>query len=577
MMRRVGRQYRSWTLVLFGLVFRLVQIGAQEQPSALYQTENFNTDVMFRQSVCDLHEQYDAGNRSLENALEGLELRVVVGTNQYFQLTNGTIDEDYPGLTARLLDELAGRGKFTWRNSFAVSTFVPTENKTWTELLKWTTDTYDVSATWWAQSVDRLALGVSYPEGWYDASIIMVSKKNSDSSKFDPWSWLDPFASGVWIMIGVTIIFSGLVYWFLERIDHKSDKRSLHNSPLESIFLAGILFTSHFLFHPRTHAARLFSLSLAFWALLTGAAYTANLASFLVVQNSPKISISSVDAAVKMNVRICIFESTQADEAFTKAYPLYTNIIRKQEEEEIFLGVASGECTVAVTTVSSWRFWERNVDINDNCHMDWIGRIFMFVSAGFATTSDSGTLCTSLIRDVLNFHFGKMKEEGVLELLWEDHLKRTATIDCQYDTLPAGGEDSSSQLDLSNMGGIFIFHFALSILAIIVALIRKVYDEKKKRDVTLDDPPKMDAKFSNEVVEREEREHSDEWSEDGSVEEAEDAQNYAAMKQDLFRLTSQQKNQAETVEDMNNNISTVVQMLNERKQNRSSDALFFDE
>jgi hypothetical protein len=425
--------------------------------------------------------------------------------------------------------------------------------------------------------VDRLALGVSYPEGWYDASIIMVSKKNSDITKFDPWSWLDPFATGVWVMIGVSIVFSGLVYWFLERIDHKSDKRSLHNSPLESIFLAGIVFTSHFEFHPRTHAARLFSLSLAFWALLTGAAYTANLASFLVVQNSPRISISSVYDAVKMNVKICIYESTQADEAFTKEFPLYTNIIRKQEEEDIFSGVALGECTVAVTTVSSWRFWERNADINKNCHMDWIGRIFMFVSAGFATTSDSGTLCTSLIRDVLSFHFGKMKEEGILELLWEDHLKRTATIDCQYDTSSAGGEDSTSQLDLSNMGGIFIFHFALSILALIIALIRKVYDEKKKRDVTLDASSKIDGKVSNELAEREEREHSNEWSEDDSVEEAKEAQNYAAMKQDLHRLTSQQKKQKNTIEEMNKNISSVVQMLNERKQNRSSDALFFDE
>eukprot|EP00588_Corethron_pennatum_P029704 CAMPEP_0194313844 /NCGR_PEP_ID=MMETSP0171-20130528/10691_1 /TAXON_ID=218684 /ORGANISM="Corethron pennatum, Strain L29A3" /LENGTH=567 /DNA_ID=CAMNT_0039068977 /DNA_START=114 /DNA_END=1817 /DNA_ORIENTATION=- len=456
---------------------------AQELPNKTYQTNQFNTTVTFRQNVCGIQERYNRGEiTNLENALKGTELRTVNAISQYFRLDEtGALDEEYPGLTAVLLDELARLGEFAWRDTYAV-TPAPIKGKTWTHLLQWTSETYDVSVDWWANSLHRMSLGVNFPTGWYDASIIMVGKKNKSSSDaFQMWAWLAPFDLWTWCLILVTIVLSGFTYCLLEIIDTDSDRDHLHDSPLESIFLAAIAFTTHFEFKPRTHPARLFTFSVSFWAMLVAAAYTANLASFLVVKQTPQLQLNSVEDAVRNRVLICVFENTDADEALKRAYP-NAKVIRKVTEAEIFESVLQGDCAVAITTVSSWEFWERDANTNRECNLEWIGRKFRNVEAGFATRADSGTFCTSLIKDVLNILFLKMKDEGFIEQAWKNHLARIATIDCQDRNLRKEDEINAT-MNLKNMGGIFALHLILSAAAIISALMYKLYGKfKPQRD-----------------------------------------------------------------------------------------------
>ena len=95
----------------------------------------------------------------MEDALEGLELPTVNVISQYFRLNEetGALDGDYPGLTSVLLDELARRAEFTWRDSYAVTSEPNIERRrNWTELLQWTAETYDVSLDWWAHSISRM-------------------------------------------------------------------------------------------------------------------------------------------------------------------------------------------------------------------------------------------------------------------------------------------------------------------------------------------------------------------------------------------------------------------------------------
>lgn len=66
-----------------------------------------------------------------------------------------------------MLDELARRARFTWRDSFAVFAEVPIAGKTYTELL----------------SVNGMSLGVSFPEGWFDSSISLVGSKQDSNDK----------------------------------------------------------------------------------------------------------------------------------------------------------------------------------------------------------------------------------------------------------------------------------------------------------------------------------------------------------------------------------------------------------
>eukprot|EP00957_Ditylum_brightwellii_P058465 4433632-Ditylum_brightwellii.AAC.1 len=80
----------------------------------------------------------------------------------------GEVKRSDAGLFVMLIDELATRAGFTWRDSFAAIPLLNSEedvNRTWTELLLWTTDTYDVAVDFFAKTPERIALGVSFPEG----------------------------------------------------------------------------------------------------------------------------------------------------------------------------------------------------------------------------------------------------------------------------------------------------------------------------------------------------------------------------------------------------------------------------
>ena len=95
-------------------------------------------------------------------------------------------------IIVEIMDELAERAGFQWRNSFAV---INDEigNNTFTDLLEWTTSTYDISLDWWTFDIRRMALGVTFPEGWYDSTIIMVGKESSRKA-FEVWAWTEPFS-----------------------------------------------------------------------------------------------------------------------------------------------------------------------------------------------------------------------------------------------------------------------------------------------------------------------------------------------------------------------------------------------
>jgi hypothetical protein len=255
----------------------------------------------------------------------------------------------------------------------------------------------------------------------------MVSQKVSEEgSKFDPWGWLTPFDTYVWILIIVTIFFSSFVYWTLEQLDPTSDSRDERLDAYETTWLFATAFTGQFDFAPQTNAARLFTFSVSFWALLIGAAYTANLASFLVVRNQPKVEINTIDQAVQMNVKMCISGSTGADVAVSNAYP-NANLIRT-DNAGVYEGVNNGDCLIAITTVSSWESYQYDETVNGDCNLAYIGRIWSDVPAGFATWADSGRYCTSLLRDVINLEMSRLKENGFLADAWAEHTQKTGTL-----------------------------------------------------------------------------------------------------------------------------------------------------
>ena len=156
---------------------------------------------------------------SIATALRGRELRPSIVPGPYFRYddVNG-IDPTYPGIHARMLDYIAARGNFTWRGSFGVWTREEKGNRSITDLLVWGADKYDVLVGTYTPSTDRMRRGISFVEGHYDGSLIMIRDVPPPEEEIGWFNWLLPFEPGVWAALLVTVILSSFVYQFIEHI-----------------------------------------------------------------------------------------------------------------------------------------------------------------------------------------------------------------------------------------------------------------------------------------------------------------------------------------------------------------------
>lgn len=427
------------------------------------------------------------GNITLSDALKGLNLSVVLTdyqseANQPFFTLNeeGVIDEENPGLFAIILDELARRAGFSWRNSYGVVLPINSTtdgNKTWTDLLLWEVETFDISAGRWDRSIARMSREIAFPEGWYDSSMIVVHVDDIKENNVNIWSFLLPFQWSVWALLVITIVITGAVYWLLERLDTTSDERLLEDHPGEAVFYTAIAFTGHFDFKPQTSAARILTFSMTFIALILGAVYTANLASFLVARRKPTFTIESIEQAVSMRAPICVQERVNIDDYISGKYPKAV-MVRKEEMEDFPSSLKSGECSVAVMSVSEYQQLSRSSSTNGDCTLSWSGQVENILPAGFASDVDSGTLCTSLVSHVLDLHMIQMKADGFIDREWEAHLQRTGDLNCvEMMNVNASAQEGEDEilysLGVQELAGIFIIHATLLVLAVLLVLLRR--------------------------------------------------------------------------------------------------------
>lgn len=430
-----------------------------------------------------------AGNITLDKALEGLELSVVFlnysdPTNQrLFTLDDGIINPNRQMLLVNIMDELSRRAGFTWRDSFGVVQPIDTStsNHTYTDLLDWQAETYDISAGRWDKSLARIQRSISFPEGFYDASMILVQDDNSKAA-LQIWSVFLPFRWTVWAMTLATIIASGLVYWFLERLNNKADQRQLEHKPGEAIFYTALSFTGHMEFRPRSAPAMIMTFSLTFASLLFSAIYTANLASFLVLQRQPKDFVTSIAEAAFRQVPICLQDRINSYEYIRERYP---DAILKvlPTSDDVYASLRNNTCQVAIDTAASFQQYKRSGKYNADCRLTWNSQVEDFLMAGFATAVDSGILCTSLISSVLDFHFLSMEADGFFDRQWRNHLNRIGASVCGNDQNLDTKEESiigeeTFSLGLREMAGIYIIHAFLMGFALILALLKR---ETKKQ------------------------------------------------------------------------------------------------
>jgi hypothetical protein len=459
---------------------------AQEKPS-LNIVPQYSFNVTYRQNVCNRHDGYDNGSFELRDALEGFELRPLIVIGGYFQLDeNGAINEEDPGLVVGILDELAKRGSFTWRNSFAV-TEGPGEDHTWNDLLAWGTESYDINADWWVSTIERLRVGIGFPEGFVDASFILVGTKkdheHESSKKADFWTWLEPFDHYLWIAIAVTVLISGALYEIVERNDPARDAKSRMWVPGKGLYSSCLAFMQHFELSPGTREGKILAISMAFWSLIITATYTASLASLFVIQTTPSIQIQTVDDAINAGMSMCIWKDGASHAFMLKNYPKGIYVPIPTLGAGHFEGLLDRRCDLVVATIVQWEQVEIDKTINKDCNLERIGRVINFQGAGFGVKADSGRLCTNLVEDVLNLHLVDMNTDGTMDLLKKKDKQKTRDIDCEAINAAADDDVTSNrQLSFKEMAGPFVVHSFLTGMALVLATVSVFVQHSKRKD-----------------------------------------------------------------------------------------------
>jgi Ligand-gated ion channel len=477
----------------------LLSVSSQESPSIF--VDKFDTSKLYRTNVCDRQKQIWNGSLEIKDALRGLNLTVLMTDTHYgneedefFSLKDGKIQQPYPGLSAVILDEVAQRAGFQWRNSFAINAPLDPEtdgNKTWTDILTWGIEVFDISGEVWGQSIERKALGVSFPTGWYDSSIILVEHvpPNQNKEVVNLWSFLAPFNFSVWISIWVFIALTSVVYSLLEYLDVNAKENDPPCSLSKNFYLASVAFSGHFSFKPTTNATRVLGLSWAFWVVIVVSAYTANMASFMVSQKVKIFRLSSIEDAVTQKLPICINQGTFIDSVLSNMYP-DLNLVRMPSIADAFDEIKKDEkvsvCETLAYDMNSVRMYEHSKAVNPDCAVSSskVSQVNMF--SGMATAVDAGRFrCTSLISHVISYHVTEMISDGFVEDAWRTFIARFSTIECVPEPQRDKGGiqfDETFSLTLQDVGGIFVVHTCLSILAIAVAFFQYFYGKAGRKN-----------------------------------------------------------------------------------------------
>ncbi|CAB9525231.1 expressed unknown protein [Seminavis robusta] len=535
-------------LIEFLSVFRTATAFGGEK--AFFTTTQGTPNVTHRQSVCDRFEDFYYKRVELRHALEGLQVNIGLGyyPEGYFNYDpEKGIDRNEPGLVTVLLDELGRRGGFTWRNSFGVYYDPKDYDMDWNQTLHWSIKTYDFVADWWVASRERLNDGVAFVEEFLDSSFVVItrdaldkqtSKKVSVSSFFN---WLKPYDTAVWIMTLFTILLSGGVYQVLEWYADERNDRSAWEWWLGNAYLSFINATQAYEYQPKSLASRIFGISMAIWALVMTATYTANLAS-LLLDREVHYGPQTMEEIAVFGKKLCTWDGTVSDEFVRDTYRTAVRI-PKNSELELYQGLSNGDCDYMLTSMASWNKYKGIKEYNPHCDLFLVGDgayKVLDIGGGFITTIDSGKLCTGFIRDVLNLLVRDMIEDGFLEQAWEHEFARTQTIDCltykpgvfddpassdvdpaedigarsrqlqedyqipesslkntgsHHRLLKSGGKGAAGgavaamgpggvdarTLTLEQMIGTFVCHWGLMIIAIVIAHVTAVYDKHGKK------------------------------------------------------------------------------------------------
>ncbi|CAE7508392.1 GRID1 [Symbiodinium sp. CCMP2456] len=416
-----------------------------------------------RTFLCDNADRIRNGTLAQEDGLRDMHIEVGTGIWDERFLALDETTGAYVGLEVKLLEELSRRGRFTYSLNFHNWT----SSSTWLEQLQDAIGRFDlVTYAYWFITPERMSIGAYSPYGILDAvywAVVMEETKDAIDLE-EIFSFLTPFSGAVWLSFLGLMVATGLMYRVLEVGRNSEDfpdgpqrscKCKVWMQCMDAIFQSSGHITGASSFSPRTWAGKILVMSWTWCVVLILAAYTANLASFLVVQAKSQPSFSSLSGAVNKNKNVCVAANSADHDWFRATFPNYRNLIPVAGgPTERARRLREGTCDVATLAKFEYEFLRQSHSVNPNCYMQTIGEPLQSTAAGWMVLNDVTDSCTSLVRDVLGLWLLQMELDGTLRSIVKKSLMPVGN--CVTEVNPR--ESTAGQLKFESMLGIFTLH-----------------------------------------------------------------------------------------------------------------------
>ncbi|XP_041366451.1 glutamate receptor ionotropic, kainate 2-like [Gigantopelta aegis] len=309
----------------------------------------------------------------------------------------------------------------------------------------------------------------------------ILTKKAKSTTNF--FQFLGPFSTGLWLLILGFVAVAGGTLYAMNRFDQTQRGVEQKFDLKESIWYSlNVLLQGTTEYSPQTTSMRTLIAFFWFCVLVIDAAYTANLAAYLTLQQIDDRIKTIYDLADQTDLKYGVqkgsdleeFIRTQSVDPFERMWAF----MKLREEETLVSNM-----TLALENIKNGKFAfigdhsTNEYYAKQQCGIESIEQNFGQKNFGLGFPRGAP------YRDDINRALLELKEQGFI-----DHLKEKWWAEgqnCTDDTKTRRVSDkTTAELELTNMIGVFIVLAAFVVLAVIVEITERIvfcFDARRKK------------------------------------------------------------------------------------------------
>lgn len=371
-------------------------------------------------------------------------------TPNFYTNVSGNTGQPTKGFMYYIQNQIASRGGFKFQ--YVLVPGLPT-GMSWTGRLPQILSHLDLYGNnWYSDTIDRRQARIGFTQSIVDASLVLITVETIDKTETTFWSFLKPFTFELWAVIVAVVIFNGIFHWIIDPHEGLSLFRSVYLSIGTLTAVEGMA--------PEKALGSILNIGYSFFALITIATYTANLASTLITAQKPSVQVSSIDDANNRGLAICALSGSNALSVIQTSYPKIDAIsIQSNSIPVMFDAMRTGSCVGSVITQADWDVAQVQSAANPYCNLVSVGGSIRFISGSWPYLMDYSSYCTSFAADVIGDILVGMKADGSFQDAWSSAITAATTINCP-EVLAV--DNGPQQMDIINLSGV-IFVYVSSV------------------------------------------------------------------------------------------------------------------